>query len=299
MKKTILLFAAFIIAGFTYAQTNNGFSYKALLTDNGEAVANALISVKATFYDSSDNIKWQEEHVGIHTDESGIFSISLGEGTRLDGATTFSDIYWGVEGVSLSIEVDTGSGYTLLVDKEPLKSVPYTQVASKIQNEYFTNRPDGSLRFYVPGVYGGDYIKYGTNGMEMGDTSFIFGYPDVPYFKANENTVWIKGELNTEETGDANMVPIAYGYINDDGSIIGGTDNFTVTNDYPGEFLIKLNNVDGLNNNNTILIGTPGNSAISTYIRAYVYDTNRVYFKTRTDSAGETNMKFYFLIYKK
>jgi len=137
MKKIISLFIILLINLLTYAQSNNGFNYKALLTDNGEALVNTSINVKATFYNAADEIKWQEEHTGIITDENGIFTIALGEGTRLDGETEFSNIYWGQEGIKLSIEIDKGDGYILLTDKEPLKSVPYAQTAAKIENEYF------------------------------------------------------------------------------------------------------------------------------------------------------------------
>jgi len=225
MKKTILLFAALIFAGFSYAQSNNGFNYKALLTDNGEAVANALINVKATFYNASNEIKWQEEHSGINTDENGIFTINLGEGTRLDGVAEFSDIYWGNEGISLSVEVDNGSGYTLLIDKEPLKSVPYTQsasIANTVQNSYFrTSLTDGSIRFYDPngGLLGSkrSYIKQTGESLEIGKTPVFTTETDSPYMKVNEDAVWISGKLTTVDSGDSDMKAYLYGYVDDVG----------------------------------------------------------------------------------
>jgi len=304
MKKTILLFIAFLIGSISYAQTNNGFNYKAIVTDNGAPVANAIITVKVTFKQSG-TLKWSEIHSSIHTDANGIFSINLGEGTREDGATTFADVWWGSESMTLTVEVDTGSGYQTLVEDEPLKPVPYAKTALKVSNDYFYNNTnDGSLRFIEPSVFGSNYIKHGSVGIEMGYWN-LFAGQDEAYFKATNDNIWIKGELNRSETGDANLVPIAYGNISASGSITGGTGNFTVTHtDNSGVYLITLDNISDLSESNVVISAMPGQSGFQIYTRAYVNDDSSFYIKTTqysdtTTSGDPEDSNIYFVVYKK
>lgn len=127
MKKTILLILAILISSFGFAQ--EGFNYKALVTNNGNPITNSSIDVKVTIKNSSGNTVWQEEHSNVQTDSNGIFSITIGNGTRLSGAASFDDIDWEAD-FTYSVSIDTGSGYTNLVSNEPLNSVPYAALAS-------------------------------------------------------------------------------------------------------------------------------------------------------------------------
>ncbi len=128
MKKIILLFAL-LISTVSFAQ--RGFNYKALLVDNGSPVANSIITVKATIKQGT-TAKWVETHSNVHTDANGIFAIAIGEGTRVSGVPTFDEIKWGYPNMNLTIEVDTGSGYTTLVNGEALKAVPYAKNGAKL-----------------------------------------------------------------------------------------------------------------------------------------------------------------------
>ncbi|MDP5157742.1 MAG: hypothetical protein NWQ07_04085 [Flaviramulus sp.] len=59
----------------------------------------------------------------------------------------------------------------------------------------------------------------------------------------NGNIV-LDGELNTTSTGNANMVPIAYGTIESNGTISSGSGNFNLAKDSsgPGVYIITINN---------------------------------------------------------
>ena len=127
MKKTILLLFTILISSLGFAQ--EGFNYKALVTNNGNPVTNSSIDVKVTIKNSSGTIEWKEEHSNVSTDANGIFSITIGTGTRISGAPSFDEIDWQPD-FTYSVSIDTGTGYTNLVSNEPLNSVPYAALAS-------------------------------------------------------------------------------------------------------------------------------------------------------------------------
>jgi hypothetical protein len=135
MKKitiTLLLFFGLV----SMAQNNrvslpDGFSYKALLVENGNPVANSIITVKVTFKENSTT-RWVETHSNVHTDANGIFSIYIGEGTRVSGSVShFNSLDWHVSNMNLTVEVDSGSGYVPLVSGEKLAYMPFAKYANK------------------------------------------------------------------------------------------------------------------------------------------------------------------------
>lgn len=63
-------------------------------------------------------------------------------------------------------------------------------------------------------------------------------------------------EINTATTGNANMIPIAYGIVESTGNILSGTGNFTAF--LSGNvFVIDVNNTESLSYNNTVCLITP------------------------------------------
>jgi hypothetical protein len=58
---------------------------------------------------------------------------------------------------------------------------------------------------------------------------------------AVNGNVNITGEVNRPATGNANMVPIAYGAVRQDGIVMTGSGNFTVTKSGVGAYLISIN----------------------------------------------------------
>jgi len=131
MKKTILFLVAVLLSAMTYGQTANGFNFKALVTDNGNPVANSIITVRVTFKAGS-SVKWKETHANVHTDANGIFSVIMGEGTRVAGVASFDKVDWNVGNMNYTVEVNTGSGYHALVSNEYFKRVPYAKMAERL-----------------------------------------------------------------------------------------------------------------------------------------------------------------------
>ncbi len=141
MKNTTFILLV-LMTNILFAQIN-GFNYKALITDNGNAVSNQSVDVKFTLYQNGNPV-YQETQT-LTTDNNGIISANIGEGTTLTGS--FNTLDWQNGMMALQVEIDTGSGYQDFGTNE-LKSVPFAKYAEKAGNVFsgdyhdLINRPD-------------------------------------------------------------------------------------------------------------------------------------------------------------
>lgn len=90
------------------------------------------------------------------------------------------------------------------------------------------------------------YNAFGQNALTIIGAGTAFGDRRV-YFYA-EDAVVVNGEIQREATGTANMIPIAYGVINANGTISSGTNNFTVTKPSAGVYRIAVNGISDYTN---------------------------------------------------
>ena len=108
------------------------------------------------------------------------------------------------------------------------------------------------------------------------------------------------GEIQKTSTGTANMIPIAYGSVNSDGTIITGASsgNFTVDHPSVGNYKIAIT---GVTYNYTTcaqsvtLMGHAGfvrTGSASGKLLVYTYDV------TGDDDADKKNIMFSFVVYK-
>ena len=130
IKKKYMSLIALLIVSVSLAQ--NGFNYKALITDNGNTVANQVVSIKFTVLENGTTSVYQETQTG-NTDANGIIAFNIGEGSAVSG--DFSTIDWSSEDHFLKVEINTGSGYQDFGTSE-LKSVPYAKYADKSGNAF-------------------------------------------------------------------------------------------------------------------------------------------------------------------
>ncbi len=137
MKKSLFFILTVLITGIAFAQT--GFNYKALITDNGNVLANTPVDIKFTISNSRPLVIWQEEHTGLTTDANGIVVAYIGEGTKIGGvAATFEDVGFS-HSYNLKVEVNiNGNGYQLLSDSD-LKFVPSAYFAKKAGSVDYNN----------------------------------------------------------------------------------------------------------------------------------------------------------------
>ncbi len=122
MKKTITLLAILLTSSIAFAQ--QGFNYKAMITESGTALQNHAISVQFSVIDNGDTLVYEENH-DTTSDSNGIILLNIGEGDNTFG--DFTSIDWSQEQF-LKVEIDTGSGYTDF-GITAFKAVPYAKYA--------------------------------------------------------------------------------------------------------------------------------------------------------------------------
>ncbi|MFT3908546.1 MAG: hypothetical protein QM737_03925 [Ferruginibacter sp.] len=132
MKKIFILIA-FILASasLTFAQAPQGLNYQAVAYNgSGVPVPNQLLGVRLSILDGSatGTLVYQETQ-GPTTDNTGLFSIVIGNGTVVSGA--FNTINWGNGSKWLKTEIDiTGGTSYVVMGTTQFMSVPYALYAN-------------------------------------------------------------------------------------------------------------------------------------------------------------------------
>lgn len=129
MKKIALLTLSLVVCVSLMAQVPpQGIQFQSVArTVGGVAMANTAITVRFSIRNAASTIVYQESH-GILTDDFGLFNAVVGSGTASLG--TFAAINWGASTYSVDIEVDDGSGFSL-VGNCTFQSVPYALYADR------------------------------------------------------------------------------------------------------------------------------------------------------------------------
>lgn len=132
MKKFYLLMVC-MVAMFTFAQNSGlGFNYQAVVRDvNGILLANSDVTLRISLYpgQQASTPTWVETHTP-HTDMSGSFGITVGQGVRDANSTVtnYSDINFSTSYYWMKIEILEGNTYRE-VSFAQLPSSPYSEVA--------------------------------------------------------------------------------------------------------------------------------------------------------------------------
>lgn len=130
MIRSISIAFALLFATSIMAQTPQMFNYQGVARDlSGDPMTNQDISIRASIVQSS--VSGPEVYSETHntsTNELGLFTLQIGEGTVESGV--FSDISWGSDNHFLKIEMDVNGGTNYeLIGVSKLASVPYALYA--------------------------------------------------------------------------------------------------------------------------------------------------------------------------
>jgi len=134
MKKQLLtITAALLVSALTFAQNvPQGINYQGVARDgNGTALTNQSIDVKFILQNNavSTYVFYQEEHLGLSTNDFGLFTAVIGDGTNTSGVFSSSELsYW--NNPQLKVEINFGSGYVDMGASD-LQSVPYSMYSEK------------------------------------------------------------------------------------------------------------------------------------------------------------------------
>ena len=132
MKKILSTFLIAAIAFNTHAQSPQGINYQAVAYDNlSQPVINHAVGVRLSVLDGGANgpVLYEETQVP-NTDNTGLFSIVIGNGTVVSG--TFAGINWsnGTKWLKTEIDITGGNNYVVMGSSQFL-STPYSFYADK------------------------------------------------------------------------------------------------------------------------------------------------------------------------
>lgn len=133
MKKLVLLLSVFLISvSFSFSQSPQAFKYQAVVRDAaGEILEDASVSFRIGIRDGSaaGTILYQETHT-LTTNQFGLATFEIGNGTPEPGSGLFADIDWEINSKFLEIELDPDGGDTYsLMGTSQILSVPYAMYA--------------------------------------------------------------------------------------------------------------------------------------------------------------------------
>ncbi|MGL4632452.1 MAG: hypothetical protein ACRCVT_14720 [Leadbetterella sp.] len=166
---------------------------------------------------------------------------------------------------------------------------------------------NGRMRIRHNGTTSGIWMSNSTNGLTNADGAFYGMLNDTQtgiwignnwrWWVTNTGNMNVTGEVNRSQTTDANMVPIAYGNVNGDGTIniSASTNNFTAAKGVLGGYTIYLTGESYSNTNYTTVaslvdkVGFVEITSFGTDLVIYTYDK----------LGNPMDSKFNFVIYKK
>ncbi len=314
MKKIFTLIVSLFISYLTFAQV--GFNYKALITNNGNPLSNANVNIRFTVLNGG-TVMYREVHNGVTTDQHGIVSVNIGEGTPQTG--TFSHALYRDFTMQLRVEINTGSGWQNF-GQEDFKLVPMAAAAHHLtttdrvwigsstsagEKLFVKDEPSGPelVEFYLQNTLSGDdVIQLTMDTPASGTAQFIEARNgNNTVFQLHDNgTIFTQGEIQTTVSGSADMKAYVYGYVNSSGNKVTSrsSSGWTVQQISTGKYKITLT---GINHSDYMVIVTPYNSYTSTIARIATVDIRNGYFYVDifNDDGTRFNRSFNFVVFKK
>lgn len=169
MKRLIIILTMMILGYTLYAQVPpQGINYQAVVLDEegaemvgvditGQPLINRTIRVRFTIIKNSVTgpVTYREYH-STATDDQGLFSVIIGQGTMEDSPMEFKDIQWGTGNHYLKVEIDISGGTVYKhMSTTQFWSVPYALYAKYADQSLvpmyadMTSLPTGNL---APGM---------------------------------------------------------------------------------------------------------------------------------------------------
>jgi hypothetical protein len=179
MKKLLLCFFAFVFCYNVISQEVESISYQAIVRNvAGEVVATQAVSFKFSILkeSTSGEVVYSEKH-GVTTNQDGLISLNIGDGTEKTG--NFLTIDWSANSYFLKVELDVSGGTSYVdIGTTQLLSIPYELRAKPSKKSSLLLGEDDLiiLRKYV-----GNFLDYRLTGPETYD---------------GPNIIWIKTSMD-------------------------------------------------------------------------------------------------------
>lgn len=179
MKILLLSFTAFAFCFMATGQQPESFNFQTIVHNSaGEAVANHAVSLKISILTGStyDSVVYTEKH-SLTTNQNGLVSLYIGNGTDKNGS--FTSIDWNAEKYFLKIEIDTAGGtdYTELATTQIL-NIPFASPLKTSKKASLTIIED---KLFMSRKYVGNFMDYRQTG---------------PKTYNGPNLIWIKTSMD-------------------------------------------------------------------------------------------------------
>ena len=203
MKK---LFILFLLPLVSFAQSNDGFSYSAIVRDaQGAVLPNTTVGIEVTVLadSTSGSAVYSETHNAV-TDGYGVVALIVGNGTVQSGSLLGID--WGATNHYLEVGIDLsgGSNYAVLSTTQ-IMSVPYALHARKADTASYVSASQ-SPKHYIGEFFQGGVIFHlwedstGQHGLIVSPV----GMASPPYWSNIQSTLagandYYDGYYNTQK----------------------------------------------------------------------------------------------------
>ncbi|HOZ52455.1 MAG TPA: hypothetical protein PLU17_11390 [Chitinophagaceae bacterium] len=251
MKQITLLLSFVLLIGTTWAQVPQKFNYQGIARDaKGNALSKQMLSLKLTILPTIDaSIAEYEETQIVTTNEFGLYTLQIGNGTPTKGEMKLVKWETGNKYIKVAIDPIGGSNY-IDAGTTQLLSVPYAIYADKagIARETINGSTSGNNT-----RASGNYIEKTSVGGVVNSNSQLFdngagvalGFASPIYTfesRKNSNTDWCIRTTNPAGTSRS-----AFRIQNEDSTL--GEINFVkFGKSYGGTFMgISRNNMAGIN----------------------------------------------------
>jgi len=305
---TFILFIHFVF----YTQTSpQFFNYQAVAHDNnGNVLQDQSLDVNITIISDSATgpNAYEETHSSIITNSYGLFVLKIGEGTVNNG--TFSNINWKSKKHYLKIQIDAGNGYEFLGINQ-FAAVPYAKAAERVMypslSTLANHTPiDGQFSYFnEAGIQTTVIYGWKTSGNDIYST--ILGNMGIgtnsPDSKLDvDGTLTLSNstsEINTSNTGAANMLPIGYGVIDASGNI--GTSSGNISSSWNSSINAYEVTITGetYNSLNYITQVTPIGGISGAVDEVFTNDANgNLIIYLKNNAGGSASSSFSFVVFK-
>ncbi len=165
-RKFSALLITMIYTVYLCAQVTNKLNYQAVARNaGGMLLTNQSIGLLLTVEDSSGGTMIYKERHTPTTNQFGLFTVQIGNGTALFG--NYNSIPWSNGNIWLKVDMDPtgGSSYTAMGESQ-LLSVPYALYAATSGNTPFTHMQvfssPGTVAFTIPSDAKKLWWRYGV-----------------------------------------------------------------------------------------------------------------------------------------
>lgn len=282
---------------------NTAIGFEALRV-NSTGFGNTAIGSESLNFNISGEKNTAIGRDALQRNTSGIENTAIGEDAMNDNTTGDYNTAIGQE----SMDKNSSGNRNIAIGRQALRSNTIGAGNIAIGINAGTGNVTGSGNIFI-----GSSTGSGTStssklflGPKFNNIPYLYGDFDTRLLRLNgtfevnddinvAGTLNVSEEINREATGDANMVPIAYGTISSTGSILSGTGNFTVDATNAPTFYINVAG-SSLSHTNSSASVVPLSGQFRTASITHSNGDLRVYiFNSRGTQVANT---FQFIIYK-